>query len=508
MVLSARLRRARMGLAKRRRAAAQPAARDPLAPAPTRFDARAAAGRVLRATPWAARQALGGLLVALKTLRAALPALVGGAILLGAAALIHRALMRPTIDIAPIPAPRELTEKGLTPDAAARRLQQAVAQILADAGATKRGARIAAAVEPPGVSAPEASPSIDDAVARVRGFFGVGARWSVAGDITAEGDGYALNLKIARDGEPGARSSVATADARRLGDLFAASARNVLEAADPYALAASSLDDDPDRATRIAQGIIARQPADPAAKWAYIAIAHVLCARGKIAEASIEYNKALGLDPGFADAWSGLGYTRFAEKRFDEAVAAYNKALELDPRLAVPHNGLGLILRGQGKAGKAFAEFGKAIDRDPEDADARTNLGDLLHERGDDTQAMAEFSKAIAMAPRAAAPHYNLALILKGRGEIEAAIVEYNRALALDPKDAATRNNLGDALLTRGRADEAAAELAKAVALDPQKPVYHRNLGVAYERQHRFADARAEYDKADKLEARGETKAR
>ena len=66
-------------------------------------------------------------------------------------------------------------------------------------------------------------------------------------------------------------------------------------------------------------------------------------------EASKNYEKAVKIDPAYAEAWSNLGYTYRKQGNFNKAVRAYKNAIKLDPQLAEAHEYLG----------EAYAEMGK-----------------------------------------------------------------------------------------------------------------------------------------------------
>lgn len=66
-------------------------------------------------------------------------------------------------------------------------------------------------------------------------------------------------------------------------------------------------------------------------------------------QASKKYERAVKIDPSYAEAYSNLGYTYRKQEKFDEAVRAYKKAIELNPKLAEAHEYLG----------EAYAEMGK-----------------------------------------------------------------------------------------------------------------------------------------------------
>jgi len=70
---------------------------------------------------------------------------------------------------------------------------------------------------------------------------------------------------------------------------------------------------------------------------------------GDYQRASRKYERAVKIDPGYAEAWSNLGYTYRKLGYFKDAVIAYKKAIRIAPDLAEAHEYLG----------EAYAEMGK-----------------------------------------------------------------------------------------------------------------------------------------------------
>lgn len=56
-----------------------------------------------------------------------------------------------------------------------------------------------------------------------------------------------------------------------------------------------------------------------------------LFGEGKLDEAIVEYERALALDPRFADALHGLAQAHYTRANFDAAIAAAQRILEIDP---------------------------------------------------------------------------------------------------------------------------------------------------------------------------------
>ena len=48
------------------------------------------------------------------------------------------------------------------------------------------------------------------------------------------------------------------------------------------------------------------------------------------------YEKALEIDPTFANRWNNLGNVYYDKKEYDKAFECYEKAFELDPNYKIP----------------------------------------------------------------------------------------------------------------------------------------------------------------------------
>ena len=74
-------------------------------------------------------------------------------------------------------------------------------------------------------------------------------------------------------------------------------------------------------------------------------------ARGESAEALACYQRALQLNPDFAEAHNNLGTALQDQGKIAEALACYRRALQLKPDYAEAHNNLGNALQDQGQIG-------------------------------------------------------------------------------------------------------------------------------------------------------------
>ena len=150
----------------------------------------------------------------------------------------------------------------------------------------------------------------------------------------------------------------------------------------------------------------------------------ILFDKGNFKEAIVSYDRALELEPNWAEAHVQRGYARRMNHELDKALEDYDKASELDPRttannrvVAQAYTNHGQVLSMQLKLDEAITDFNKAIksfrdDQRPvyERAQARLLLDELTAAIADyDAFIAAEkhdsFSRARAFAERGIAKH-------------------------------------------------------------------------------------------------------
>lgn len=85
-----------------------------------------------------------------------------------------------------------------------------------------------------------------------------------------------------------------------------------------------------------------------------------LVAEGDQNSAITAYEKALEIDPSFADAMHGLTRALQDSDRLDEAIAVAKRLLELDPEDILAHTCLSILYQHKGMVPEAEAEGNKA----------------------------------------------------------------------------------------------------------------------------------------------------
>jgi adenylate cyclase len=155
------------------------------------------------------------------------------------------------------------------------------------------------------------------------------------------------------------------------------------------------------------------------------------------------FEAAVGADPGFAKAYSGLAdtYTVLANQGIEAASQAHPKArkaveeaLRLDPNLAEAHASLGILsLESSQDVAKAQGALRRAIEINPNYAQAYHWLGLVYGFEGRVAEAREAMKRALELDPLAHITHVAYAEILLESGDADEAKVHLLRARDLEP---------------------------------------------------------------------------
>jgi len=219
-------------------------------------------------------------------------------------------------------------------------------------------------------------------------------------------------------------------------------------------------------------------------------------ATGDSAHAIEELERALAVDPDYAQAHLRLGVELAKLERHDEALAHYGQAVRLSPESALAHNNLGFELARRGRWQEAQTHYRKAVELDPASTLAHTNLGHLLADRGQLSQAARHFQAVLEIDPADPHAHYNLGNLYARLGDNHKALEHFHSALENNPRDPNVPNNLGLLLATLKRYDEAIEYYRQALEIDPDYAKAYFNLGNVFGEMGRLDEAVEHLEKA------------
>jgi len=131
-----------------------------------------------------------------------------------------------------------------------------------------------------------------------------------------------------------------------------------------------------------------------------------------------------------------LGVAYWTQGKLEQAIAQYQKAIQIDPNFAQAHYNLGNVYKNQGQLEQAIVEYQKVIQIDPNLAYAHYDLGVVYVKQGQLDQAIAEYQKTIQIDPNFAFayPYYGLAAIYSLKNETALAIEWLQKAISMDAR--------------------------------------------------------------------------
>jgi tetratricopeptide (TPR) repeat protein len=126
--------------------------------------------------------------------------------------------------------------------------------------------------------------------------------------------------------------------------------------------------------------------------WNKIGIAyHQL---GQLDKARLNYQRALKLNPRYAEAQNNLGAAYYGAKSYRRAIGAYRRALLVQPRSASFHMNLGMAFFARKMEKEALQEYQTALDIDPEVFEKHGSFGVVLEDRSVEDRARYHYALA------------------------------------------------------------------------------------------------------------------
>ncbi|MGE0820715.1 MAG: tetratricopeptide repeat protein [Candidatus Binatia bacterium] len=227
------------------------------------------------------------------------------------------------------------------------------------------------------------------------------------------------------------------------------------------------------------------------------------------------YEKAIALDPQYAEAYARLGFTYYIEwlwrwspdlHTLEQGVAVGQRAVAFDDSLPMAHALLGLIYARQKQYEQALAESERAIALDPNNAESYARQAETLYTLGRSEEALRAAEHAMRLNPRANVTQLiSLGSAYYFLGRYTEAISTLKSLLARNPNHVDAYILLSASYLQQWvfqqEEDEQALTRALAAAqrvlvLSTAHPVGHRLVGYVYLCQKQHEQALAEMEQA------------
>jgi adenylate cyclase len=324
----------------------------------------------------------------------------------------------------------------------------------------------------------------------------LGVRYLLEGSVRRAGDRVRINAQLI-DGTTGSHVWAERYD-RSYADIFALQDEVISQIVKALSV----------QLTETEQSQVARLPTESLEAYDYYLRADQLAYRAdevSAADALAYYDKAIGLDPRFADAYAGYARVATDVLAYDfantlpaavarkRAYEAAGRALALNPELSLGYSVLALLQMLDGQHEEAVASARKAVALSPNSAEAYLNLAVVLVYAGlpdDALQAMQTVLRVNPKPPHQVHEYQAFVLYMNGR---------YADALAaLGEEQGVAMGHLGLEMLAGanarlGRLDEARAAIKTLLRHNPE-------TCIAWYRVT-FAHHAREQDLNDRLEA-------
>jgi tetratricopeptide (TPR) repeat protein len=324
------------------------------------------------------------------------------AVVIAVAVALIRDLTSDAIRIDALQVPKAVANAGLSPEVAARRLRDAMHDIVIAASAGNSPS-LQLAGDVPNVVVPTVGISFADLSEFLRNAVGL-SRHVVGGEIVGTAEAASLRLRI--DGRVIYQSS---SDDLRNDTFWHGAAEAILAQSSPYIVALAKLESDPATAVAEADQIITTLPSDDGnVPWAYLLRGANALDRGLPDRAEVDFQAAIRTSKGkLAPAHGYMGRALIDQGQWREASAQLRIATRLDPTDAAMEHYLAVALWGEGDFAAARMRFDHAdkmlrdgIQSEPDNPILLRSLANSLQMQGRLREALVMVHRALERAPR------------------------------------------------------------------------------------------------------------
>jgi tetratricopeptide (TPR) repeat protein len=156
-------------------------------------------------------------------------------------------------------------------------------------------------------------------------------------------------------------------------------------------------------------------------------------ALGRTLLALPDFTKVIELRPRDPQAYLDRGALQVSMQAWKEALADFDRAIELDPKLAAAYNLRGSAVRAMGDPKKALPDFMKAVELQPS-MDNIYQRGATLQLLGQHEQAIDDFSRVISFEPNSAQAYFARSQSFRAIGDLASATRDQRTGRILDGK--------------------------------------------------------------------------
>ncbi|MEK7347888.1 MAG: tetratricopeptide repeat protein [Candidatus Eisenbacteria bacterium] len=271
----------------------------------------------------------------------------------------------------------------------------------------------------------------------------------------------------------------------------------------PHYFIASALErlGNPDSAKVQYQVALGNQPKYPEA---LTGLGNLLRKQGQIPEGTAKLEEAVKYGPKDPGALYSLGQAYLKDKRYEEAEKVFRKGTLLKQGRSLFLAGTALALEGKGDLKPAEELFIRARETDPNNLRVRMDFGGFYDRKKIPVLAAPEYGRAAELDPTNPETHFLYGRALVGMNEFNAGLAAFQKAESVDSTFAPAYLEAGRLFARAKRPSDAAEKFQKYTELLPEEFTGHFELGKALSASRDRADrisAVAILEKANEIKA-------
>jgi len=215
--------------------------------------------------------------------------------------------------------------------------------------------------------------------------------------------------------------------------------------------------------------------------------------RDDYARAVANFEKAVEIDPNYAEAWYQAGYCYGVLGKHTDALRASRQAARLRPDWTPVWINIAASTYALGQFKEAADAYKQAIKLDENNADAEYGLGLTMNKLGRTDEEILAYRRAVQIKPDHANSLEKLGLALFKQKRFAESATAFESLRTYKP-DAKTYNALGESLIEAGKTDDSIEAFNNALGYNPDFEKARYNLGRAYIKQGNRDLAQVQYE--------------
>jgi len=190
--------------------------------------------------------------------------------------------------------------------------------------------------------------------------------------------------------------------------------------------------------------------------------------------------KALAIDNSLAEAHAALAAAHWSSLEFAAAETEFQRALELNPKFANAHHWYGLFLCWQARHLEGIPQLRRAVELDPLNLQYNANLGSALADSGQYEDGVQQLNRTLEMDPSFGQAHFSLSRAYRRVGKYDLWLDEWKKAATLyhDQEELAIAEEASRAYRRSGLKGAASREVEMRKQLAKRR--YEDPAGIAY----------------------------